>query len=503
MLALVMCWGCGGGSSSDDGGGDDDPADPPDPPRAECTPPVQLVDTSQPDRVVGDGSPASCTAAAVTAAVAAGGKITFSCGAAPHTIALTAPLRTTVETVIDGGGLVTLSGSNQTRILELDSGFDQDTPRLTVQRLTFRDGRSPAGGNDTAVGGGAIYRDGGSLVVIDSTFLNNRAPLEGQDVAGGAIYGFGGKDIIVVGSVFSGNQASNGGAIGGLQSDLIVINSAFSNNDSTGNGGNPGNGGCGGALYQDGKAERTNLCGVQLTDNDAGSIGGALFRVSNTTDGTFAMDRTTVRGNAVADADTSNAGGLYLQGLAISITASTVAENRARYGGGIWIGQDSTVAMENVTVAGNDAFFSHGGGLWLNGAPTGKMVNCTIANNRTSSSEGLAAAMFGEAPGLTLQNTIIAGQETANPGRTPGCDRPHADGKGNLEFPIRNSRCAPGIAELDAKLGALGDHGGPTPTLVPQAGSPAIGMATSGCPATDQRGEPRGATCTSGAVEVK
>jgi hypothetical protein len=50
-------------------------------------------------------------------------------------------------------------------------------------------------------------------------------------------------------------------------------------------------------------------------------------------------------------------------------------------------------------------------------------------------------------------------------------------------------------------LGMLGDNGGTTETLLPAAGSPAIGLG-SGCPPTDQRGSPRGNPCTAGAVEA-
>ena len=77
-------------------------------------------DTSAPDRVVGDGSPASCTAQAFVDAVALGGVITFACGPEPVTITLTEPARVFNDTamegiVIDGGGLVTLSGGADTR----------------------------------------------------------------------------------------------------------------------------------------------------------------------------------------------------------------------------------------------------------------------------------------------------------------------------------------------------------------------------------------------------
>src|SRR5690606_5107337 len=47
-----------------------------------------LEDSSSPDHVVGNGTPASCTCQAFVDAVAQGGVITFDCGSAPHTIVM-------------------------------------------------------------------------------------------------------------------------------------------------------------------------------------------------------------------------------------------------------------------------------------------------------------------------------------------------------------------------------------------------------------------------------
>jgi hypothetical protein len=195
-------------------------------PAARCDAPA-LYDVSTPTATVGDGTPAGCTAAALQTAATAGGAIVFDCGPAPVTITVTKTITFTHETILDGGGLITLSGGGTTRILYLDSAYTDATPRLVVQRLTFRDGNSPPGGDDTAVGGGAIYRDGGSLTVIDCAFLDNHAPSPGQDIAGGAIYGFGGGETVIAGSTFKGNAASNGGAVGSLNGDLVIINSTF------------------------------------------------------------------------------------------------------------------------------------------------------------------------------------------------------------------------------------------------------------------------------------
>ena len=244
-LLTIACLACGGGGSGNgngDGGPDGDDAGSDidaSPPEAVCDAPA-LYDVSSPTTVVGNGSPASCTGATLQTAADAGGTIVFDCGAAPVTIDVDTVITVSAETVIDGGDLVTLSGGGQNRILYLDSNYNTATPRLVVQRLSFTGGQSPAEGEDTAQGGGAIYRDGGSLTVIDCAFDDNHGPLVGQDVAGGAIYGFGGGDIIISGSLFTNNSASDGGAIGSLNGDLTVINTTLSGNAATGTGGNPG-----------------------------------------------------------------------------------------------------------------------------------------------------------------------------------------------------------------------------------------------------------------------
>jgi hypothetical protein len=455
--------------------------------------PLEPEDTTSPDHVVGDGTPGSCTPEKLQEAATAGGVITFDCGDAPATITITDTIVFTEESLLDGGGKVTLSGGGSARILYLDSGYDQTTPRLTVQRLAFREGASQATGEDTEGGGAAIYRDGGSLTVIDCDFRDNHAPATGQDLAGGAIYGFGGGDILISGSTFVGNSASDGGAIGSLNGHLTIIDSVITDNAATGTDGNPGDGGCGGGVYQDGGDEVTTLCGVKIQNNTAGAIAGGYFRVSNSHDGTMAVEKSEVSGNRVTPMDDGNAGGLYLEGLELTISNSTISGNQAYYNGGIWISRN-TANLTNVTIAENTAFGSNGGGMWLSNEPAGTMLNCTVASNHSTNEGMVAGAIFGA--GLTLKNTLVSGNTAMY---TPGCDATHASGGGNVQFP-GGALCTDAPTIEDPLLGALGDNGGPTPTMVPKAGSPAIGLGTD-CPATDQRGEPRSEPCTVGAVE--
>jgi len=501
LLATLWAFSACGGSDDDggsDGGGRDDggPGGGGDAgvPAAVCDAPP-LVDIEGDLTVIGDGTPANCDQTNLRSALGGGGTIRFLCGPDPVTIAVTETLTVSRATVIDGEGMITLDGGGTTRILYLDSDYNTPTPRLTVQRLRFTGGSAPTGGMDTAQGGGAIYRDGGSLTVIDCVFEGNRAPSPGQDIAGGAIYGFGGGDIIVSGSSFTGNQASDGGAIGSLNGDLTVINSLFDDNHATGEDGNPGNGGAGGTLYMDGGDEATSLCGVTIKNSTAGAIGGGVFRVSNSHDGSFAMDRTTVDGNRVTPEEDGNAGGLYLEGLSLTITASTISRNQAFYNGGIWINA-CQVDMSNTTIAGNQATGSNGGGVWLGNGPTGTIRNCTIADNHSTADGQVAGAIFGE--GLTLANTLIADNTAMY---SPTCDTSHEAAGGNLQWPDDGTLCTDDPVMANPRLGALGDNGGETETMVPAAGSPAAGIG-SDCPETDQLGDPRPDPCTAGAVEA-
>ena len=166
-----------------------------------CARPIDLVDVSSPASIVGNGTPASCNQAAFQAAVAGGGVIVFDCGPNPHTIALSSETEVDSYTVIDGGGLVTLDGQGVTRILAIHSSFELLTPHLVVQRLTLRNGASFGPNGDLDFGGGAIFRLGGRLWILDSEFYDNSTTSAGNDVGGGAVYSVGSPgETIVVGT---------------------------------------------------------------------------------------------------------------------------------------------------------------------------------------------------------------------------------------------------------------------------------------------------------------
>lgn len=282
-----------------------------------------LEDISSPTAVVGTGTEESCTGDAFIDAVAGGGVITFDCGPDPVVITLDRPAKifndTGPDIVIDGEGLITLSGGGATRILYMntcdqaqvwttDHCQDQDHPRLSVQNLTFVDANSK---NESEYdGGGAIWVRGGRFKVINSRFFNNACADEGPDVGGGAIRVFSQfekRPVYVVNSTFGGedglgNVCSNGGAISSIDVSWTIINSLLSFNRAIGSGGNPAEsgtpgGGSGGAIYNDGNTMTLTIAGTRIEYNEVNAYGSAIFFVSNDETGNIVIDNSVITNN--------------------------------------------------------------------------------------------------------------------------------------------------------------------------------------------------------------
>jgi hypothetical protein len=262
----------------------------------------RAVNTKHPTRVIGHGTPASCTSASVVKAVAAGGIITFNCGPKPVTITMTATAKvvnTSHEVVLDGGGKVTLNGAGKTRILYMNTCdpkqkyttsdcWEQQWPLLVVQNLTFKNAYSAVRQTATSnYGGGAIFDEGGQLKVVNSVFAGDRCYASGPDLGGGAVRAVGmymGAVVYITHDTFSGNSCSNGAALSGLYARFGVFNSLFTNNKAIGWGANPASsgtpgGGSGGAIYTDGNHYSLIIAGTAMSGNTAREGGGAIFFV--------------------------------------------------------------------------------------------------------------------------------------------------------------------------------------------------------------------------------
>ena len=297
--------------------------------RAAPVPPAgRAVNTRHPNHTIGNGRPTGCTSSAVVRAVAAGGIITFNCGPKPITIVMRSTatvIKTRRLVVIDGGGLVTLSGAGKRRILysdtcagtwSTDDCVNQPDPQIVVQNITLEDGYDGAhqatctgniptcwyGGVD---GGGAVYVEGGRFKAVNSRFLDDRCYADGPDLGGGAIRvlaQYENRPVYITGDTFRGGRCANGGALSSISVQWDILNSAFTDNRAIGWGANPAargtlGGGSGGAIYLDGQDDNVLVAGSVLTDNSAREGGGAVFDVVDSGWGALTFEDSHLRHN--------------------------------------------------------------------------------------------------------------------------------------------------------------------------------------------------------------
>lgn len=308
-----------------------------------------LENINNPDHVIGTGTAASCTSAAVLAAVTAGGVVTFDCGSDPVTITLTATAKvrnSTEKLVLDGGGKVTLSGGGVRRILYVNtcdsaqgsvSGnclYAPTKPKVTVQNITLADGDAtnevmiqPGANSAEVSGGGAIAQLGGYLKVVRAVFVRNTCATNGPDLGGAAIRVLaqhsdtpndldssfaarGQYPVMIVQSTFGGasgqgGNCSNGGAISGLRTPISIYNSLITHNNAVGCCANPAwsgtpGGGSGGAIYTDGTSYDLNIYGTRIENNTAKAGGSSIFFVSNDNTGHLRLADSVSRNNTYA-----------------------------------------------------------------------------------------------------------------------------------------------------------------------------------------------------------
>ncbi|NJM05088.1 hypothetical protein HC891_00930, partial [Candidatus Gracilibacteria bacterium] len=248
-------------------------------------------------KIVGDGTAASCTAAALATQLEGGGSISFNCGSTPVTIVVSSPFDITApQTSIDGADLITLEGANS-RIFEHRTFGFIGSSELTLRNLTITKGRArgTSDSQDTAYeANGAAIRSRfqaaspdfkPTLNIVNVRFIDNDSTLEGvpsgreaYDYGGGAIYSQGGF-VTISASEFRDNDANNGsgGAIHILQSGLTIADSSFEN--STAIGARPQDS-LGGAIYIDGLGGAEGLFAVSgsvFRNNRSYNAGGAVY----------------------------------------------------------------------------------------------------------------------------------------------------------------------------------------------------------------------------------
>ena len=422
----------------------------------------------------------NCTEAALRAAIAGGGKVTFACDGT-ISLANTITIPNSSWLMLDATGhQVTISGGNAVRVFEVSANAT-----LALASLTIANGVVCPADNGMDGAGGAIYNNGTAILDLCRFTGNFASGAPGSE---------------------SGNFFGGGGFGGAIYNagTLVVKRTAFSWNLVSGGAGaslwpGPGGDGKGGAIYNRGALW---LESSTLQNNSAnGGAGGRSY------DGHPWMDVASDGGTG-APGGVGAGGALYNTGSATAVN-STFDEDSGRGGGGGAGGTGGTGVHAN----GNGGAGGPGGygfGAVYDAGGDLRLTNCTLAFNWASGGGGGAGGAGGgsgtpypgnpgpygpsgsgagggiKSSGGFLINTLLATNSS-------NCSGSVTDGGHNLSSDGTCSFTTIGSMDnTDPKLGPLANNRGPTLTMALLPGSPAIDAGnTSLAPATDQRGFPR------------
>ena len=373
------------------------------------------------------------------------------------------------------------------------SGTAANCALANANSCTLRDAITAAASGDTIHFGLA---DNATIVLISATTLAPTVDL--------TIDGTGVANLTI-----DGNHAVRPFTLAGITvtlANLRLVNGAA-------NGGGIFAGGGGGIRADNNTTLTVQHCVV--SGGTAGYGGGGIYVEGPTT-----ISDSIITGNSSSE----TGGGINVQGSGpLTIDSSTVSDNHSSEGGGIY--DQGGLHLTNSTVSGNSASDA-GGGVHVSD------VFAVISNDTFYGNSAVAGGAIFHAFGVSYANVTIADStfaaNTASPGYgadldyllygtwnlvndifTGGCRRAGSDPAAILDatgsfdagtscqFPAANSN-----AFLD--LGPLGDHGGPTFTILPGIASAAIDGGSCAVGTTvDQRGiaRPQGGGCDAGAVE--
>ncbi len=296
-------------------------------------------------------------------------------------------------------------------------------------------------GNDATT----IFSLSGNGVSVTLVGLGIQHGLTTSTTVGSSITVGVGASVSVVSSAITQQASSSSGA--------AIVNSGTLNLQSSSVSSNSTRGRAGSVIFNDGRVELVNS-----TFN--GNSTCCLGNLQNSSNGYMSIDRSTFSSNFTSN----NGGAIYNQGQLV-IYSSTFWQNTATTGAAI-LSSGGSVSITSSTVLNNSTTGTGGGGIKKTGGT------------------------------ISLLGDIVAGSSALS----GNCQGTMTDLGYNISDDSTCGFTATGSVNssptLDASLGTLASNGGPTQTILPALGSPAIGAIPFGttvgsiqiCGLPDQRG---------------
>ncbi|HEV3341571.1 MAG TPA: choice-of-anchor Q domain-containing protein [Pirellulales bacterium] len=209
--------------------------------------------------------------------------------------------------------------------------------------------------------------------------------------------------------------------------------------------------------------------------------GGSALRggaIANEPNASLSIDSSTLDGNTAM----GEGGAIVNISGSMNISNTTISGNTAHRGGGIGDSNPTSIALINDTIAGNTATLDGGGIVSANVGNIFGLKNTLVAGNQARSNPDVEGTFLSQGHNLI-----------GNVGTASGFNTASGDQLGSSSVPI------------NPQLGPLQNNGGPTPTMLPAANSPAVDAGdNNGAPNVDQRGirRPLGGTVDIGSVEA-
>jgi CSLREA domain-containing protein len=365
---------------------------------------------------------------------------------------------------IEGRGQAIVNANSIDRVFHIMNSPSAPEPSVIFNGLTITDG------SVTSPGGGIYARN--STLTIRNSIVNTNSGFDG-----GGISIFQSTSEITNSTVRDNlaTQSYGGGVFFG-QSTATITNSTISWNSAPNEGG---------GVYVSWLSQ-VSITGSTININNSSSFLSLGGGISN--DGQVTITSSTISNNTA-----HYGGGIYSTGIEgqATITSSTISGNTANGdGGGVYVESGFTATnITNSTISGNTANDDGGGVFVYSGMTAINIINSTISVNSANYGGGI----YGQSS-FNIGSTILSGNTAVTSG--PDCYRAGTlTSLGyNLVGYINSGSCTFGttdITGLNPLLNPLADNGGPTMTHALQAGSPAIDTGNPSCVGTDQRGAPR------------